>query len=146
VTRRQIAQISLAGPLAGWIAAAACFLIYAQTGDPLWAALARTGAVLNLFNLIPVWFFDGGQATHAFSISERVLLLLTCVGLWYYTREGLLLLIAAGAAWRVFTALSSREPIPRESDWGTFAYYAGLLVALALVLQYVYNPIANSAV
>lgn len=34
VTRRQIAQISLAGPLAGLLAAAACYLFFTHTHDP----------------------------------------------------------------------------------------------------------------
>src|SRR5271167_4023551 len=77
VTPRQIAQIALAGPLAGWIAAAICFLLYAQTGAPIWAALARTGAVLNLLNLIPIWVLDGGQAVRVLGAVERAALLAT---------------------------------------------------------------------
>src|SRR5947208_16647638 len=45
------AAISLAGPLAGWIASAACALIYLKTGSGLWAALARSSAWLNVMNL-----------------------------------------------------------------------------------------------
>ena len=56
------AAISLAGPLAGFFASVACAVIWYQTGNPLWASLARIGAILNLLNLIPVWVLDGGQA------------------------------------------------------------------------------------
>src|SRR5205814_6564697 len=61
------AAISLAGPLAGWFAAAVCATIFYQTGDRLWAALAFSGAGLNALNLIPVWMLDGGQAAFALS-------------------------------------------------------------------------------
>src|SRR5205807_6480876 len=54
------AAVSLAGPLAGFLASVACAVLWLQTGNPLWAALARAGAVLNLLNLIPVWVLDGG--------------------------------------------------------------------------------------
>ena len=142
VTRRQIAQISLAGPLAGWIAAAICFLLYTQTGDPIWAALARTGAFLNTLNLIPVWVLDGGKAFLALGEIERVSLLILTLGLWYYTREGLFLFVAAGIVWRIFTLFTGREqrPVP---DWSSWLYYASLLVALAVMLHAAPDAIAN---
>jgi Zn-dependent protease len=138
VTRRQIAQISLAGPLAGWIAAAVCFLIYAQTGDPIWAALARTGAVLNILNLIPIWVLDGGQAAGVLSAVERAALLAASLGLWYYSGEGIFFFVAAGFAWKLFT-----KDKPQEPDWGTLAYYGALLVALAVILHAAPNTLAN---
>jgi len=141
VTRRQMAQISLAGPLAGWIAAAVCFLIYSQTGDPIWAALARTGAVLNVLNLIPVWVLDGGQAVGVLSAVERAGLLAISLGLWYYTGEGIFFFVAAGTTWRLFT-----KDKPEQSDWGTFAYYAALLVVLAVILHAAPNALANQGI
>jgi len=145
VTRRQIAQISLAGPLAGWIAAAICFLLYAQTNDPLWAALARTGAVLNILNLIPVWVLDGGQAVGVLSAVERAALLATSLGLWYYTGEGIFFFVSAGVTWRLFTAWKSKDDSPQQSDWSTWAYYAALLIALAVILHATPNPVANQS-
>jgi len=56
---------------AGFLAAVACAAIWWQTGNPLWAALARAGAFLNLLNLIPIWMLDGGQAALALSKMER---------------------------------------------------------------------------
>ena len=138
VTRRQISQISLAGPLAGWIAAAVCFLLYAQTRDPIWAALARTGAVLNILNLIPVWVLDGGQAAGVLSAIDRATLLAVSLGLWYYTGEGIFFFVAAGFTWRMFT-----KDKPQESDLGTLAYYGALLVALAVILHAAPNTLAN---
>lgn len=143
VTLRQIAQISLAGPLAGWVAAAICYLIYAQTLDPIWAALARTGAFLNVLNLIPVWFFDGGIACRTLGAAERAGLLALCVSLWYSTGEGIFLIVALGAIWRIFTALTHREPVPQRSDWSSFAYYAAVLIALAVILHAAPNTLAS---
>jgi Zn-dependent protease len=140
VTRRQIAQISLAGPLAGWIAAAICFLIYAQTQDPVWAALARTGAVLNILNLIPVWVLDGGQAAGVLGAVERAALLAVALGLWAYTRETIFLFVAAGVTWRLFT-----RDKPDDSDWSTWAYYAALLAALAVLLHATPSVLAHAA-
>jgi Zn-dependent protease len=130
VTLRQRAQISLAGPLAGWMAAAGCFLIYVQTGDLLWAALARTGAVINVLNLIPVWILDGSKAANALGMVERAALLAAALALWAYTGEGIFFLVGAGVVWRLFT-----KDKPMQEDWGTCLYYVAVLSALALILH-----------
>ena len=130
VLPRTMAQISLAGPLAGWMAAAGCYLIYAQTGDLLWAALAYTGARLNVLNLIPVWMLDGGKAASALGVAGRATLLVVAVGLSVYTGSLIFLLVAAGMIWRLFT----KDKPPRE-DWGICLYYAAVLAALAFVLH-----------
>ena len=130
VTLRQIAQISLAGPLAGWIAAACCFLIYFQTHNPIWAALARTGAILNILNLIPVAILDGGKAANALGQVERMGLLAAALALWLYTTENIFFLVSAGVVWRLFT-----KDKPAQDDWNTWFYYVALLAALGVVLH-----------
>ena len=135
VSLRTMAQVSLAGPLAGWIAAAICFLIYTYTQNPLWAALARTGAILNVLNLVPVWFFDGGIAGYALDAMQRAALLMASLWLWYYTREGFFLLVAAGFAWRLFTAVRKNSDAPPMGDWGVWSYYASVLVALGVLFH-----------
>jgi len=144
VTRSQIAQISLAGPLAGWIAAALCFILYTYTQDPLWAALARTGAVLNTLNLIPVWVLDGGLATLSIDVVGRIGLLLAAVALWAYTGEGFFLLVALGFAWRIFTALRANSDATRQGDWYAWAYYAAVLVAMGVLFHAVPNVLNHS--
>ena len=101
VTKRQVAQIALAGPLAGWIAAAGCFIVYTYTHDPLWAALARSGAVLNLMNLIPVWVLDGGKAASSLGQVERAALLAAALAIWLISWQPIFFLVAAGAAFRL---------------------------------------------
>jgi Zn-dependent protease len=59
------ARVGLAGPVLGSIGAAACILIWRATGNDLWRALAYTGFLINLFNLIPVVPLDGGRAMAA---------------------------------------------------------------------------------
>jgi Zn-dependent protease len=130
VTKKQIAQISLAGPLAGWIAAASCLVIYGYTHEPVWAALARTGAVLNVLNLIPVWMLDGGKAASSLGMVERSALLAAALGAWLLTWEPIFFLVAAGAVYRLFT-----KDKPAREDWSTLVYYVGLLAALGMVLH-----------
>jgi len=130
VTRSQIAQISLAGPLAGWIAAAGCLLLYARTRDPLWIALARTGGVLNVLNLIPVWVLDGGKAADSLGLAGRVGLLAAALAVWLYSGEAIFFLVSAGVIWRLFT-----KDKPAQDDWSVWLYYVALLVAFGLVLH-----------
>src|SRR3954470_6210603 len=61
------ARVGLAGPILGTVGAAACIPIYHATGNNLFLALAFTGFFLNLFNLLPFGFLDGGRAAAAMS-------------------------------------------------------------------------------
>ena len=59
------ARVGLAGPILGSIGAAVCIVIWHATGNDMWRALAFTGFLLNLFNLLPVIPLDGGRAMAA---------------------------------------------------------------------------------
>jgi Zn-dependent protease len=124
------AFVSLAGPLAGFISAAVCCIIWFKTGDPLWAALARAGAWLNVLNLIPVWVLDGGQAMSALGKLERIAVLTVCLALWLLLGEGVFALVAGGACWRLFT-----RDIPEKPSLAATSYFVAVIVLLALVLR-----------
>jgi Zn-dependent protease len=130
VPLRVRAQVSLAGPLAGWIAAGACLLLYWHTHNTLWAALARTGAVLNILNLIPVWMLDGGQAALALARTERLLLLAATLALWLFSGESIFFIVTIGVTWRLFT-----KDLPAQPSWSTLTYYVAVLAVLAAVLH-----------
>jgi Zn-dependent protease len=136
VSQAKRAQIALAGPLAGWLAAAICTGLYLQTHYLLWAALARAGAALNVLNLIPVWVLDGAQAANALGRTARIVLLCSAVALWWFGGEGLFLLVAAGVLWRLFTLMrKSSHDRPEEEGWDTLLYYIAVMGALALTLH-----------
>jgi Zn-dependent protease len=61
----QSAWISLAGPLYGSAGAAVCWLVGEQQDSQLLQALGYVGFLLNLFNLLPVGFLDGGSIWRA---------------------------------------------------------------------------------
>lgn len=125
------AAISLAGPLAGFFAAAACAVLWWQTGNPLWAALARAGAVLNLLNLIPVWVLDGGQAALALSKTERIVLLTACLALWLVLGENTFFLVALGWGYQVFFAGN----LPARPSRATTVYFAAVLTVLGVMIR-----------
>ena len=62
------ARVSLAGPVAGGIAALACLIVGVQTGSDLLRALAYMGFLLNLINLIPVGILDGGHVLRSWRV------------------------------------------------------------------------------
>ena len=61
------AQVGIGGPMLGTLGAGVCYLLHLATGNPMFAALAYTGFFLNLFNLMPVGFLDGGRIVTALS-------------------------------------------------------------------------------
>jgi Zn-dependent protease len=123
------AAISLAGPLAGGLGAVICALLWRQTHYGLWAALAGTTAWLNALNLIPLWIFDGSNATNALSKLERALVLLVSAALGFALRQWVFGLVALGMGVRLFT-----HDAPPERSNATTAYFVAVLTALAIVL------------
>ncbi len=126
------AAVSLAGPLAGLLASLGCLLLWWKPGYPLWAALTRAGAWLNLMNLIPIWILDGGQATSALDRNERWIMFGSALFLALILQEGAFLLVAGGFVWRLFT-----KDLPAVSCPQTVAYFAALLAFLGVVLRLV---------
>jgi Zn-dependent protease len=60
-------QVAIGGPLLGSLGALICYGLYVTTGEPIFHALAYTGFFLNLFNLAPIGFLDGGRIATALS-------------------------------------------------------------------------------
>ena len=77
------AQVGIGGPLLGTAGAVFCYGLYLVTGNPFFSALAYTGFFLNLFNLAPVGFLDGGRVATALS---PWLWLLEIIRLWLSRR------------------------------------------------------------
>jgi Zn-dependent protease len=125
------AAVSLAGPLAGFLASLVCAVLWWQTGDPFWGALARVGAILNLLNLIPVWVLDGGQAALALSKAERIALLIACVALGLALKQNMFFLVAVGAGYRAFFA----RDLPAHPSRATTVYYIAVLTALGVIIR-----------
>jgi Zn-dependent protease len=127
---RQDARVGLAGPIWGLGAAAACAAVYAVSQQPIWAALARVGAWINLFNLMPIWQLDGGRAFRTLTRSQRWLAVAAIATAWAVTEEGLLVLLMAVGAARTAMDKPADEP-----DSGALLQYVALVAVLsALVL------------
>jgi Zn-dependent protease len=135
VTVQTRSLVSLAGPMAGLIGAGVCAALWMKTGEAFWIGLASLSAMLNVLNLIPVWVLDGGQAIAALDRHQRIVLAAAAVALAAYFAQPLLLLVAAGAAYRIFT-----KDLPPASSYGTTVYYLLVLAGLGYVMALAPSP------
>ena len=126
------ARVGLAGPLWGLFAAVAAAIAYLVTGEGIWAAIAHTGAWLNLFNLTPVWQLDGSRGFVALSRGQRWVLIAAVALLLYASGVGMLALVLLVAAGRTFMEQPAAEP-----DHGALALFVFLLAALVGVSAWV---------
>ena len=86
------AVVGIGGPLLGSIGALISFVIYLATGNLFFSALAYVGFWLNLFNLAPAGFLDGGRIVTA--ISRWLWIVgLVVLGFLLLTRFNLMLLL-----------------------------------------------------
>jgi Zn-dependent protease len=125
---REDARVGLAGPVWGLGAALATWGLYLATGQAILAGIAHAGAVVNLFNLIPVWQLDGSRGMRALARRERGLIAVLVAAAFFVTAEGLLLLLALAAAWRAF-----ERSAPETSDRRSLVEFALLILALGLL-------------
>jgi Zn-dependent protease len=123
---REDARIGLAGPLWGLAACLAAYAAHLATGFESLAAIARVGAWINLFNLLPVATLDGGRGFRSLSRAQRWGAVAAIAAAWAATGEGLLLLLGVAGAIRAAIGEPAREP-----DWIAFGQYAGLVAVLA---------------
>lgn len=119
------ARIGLAGPVWGLGAAFAAFIVYIVTRVPVWLAIAELTALLNLFNLIPIWQLDGSRGFHVLARWERWAVVAAIAVVLLLTGQRLLFIVGLVAAWRAF----QQETGP--GDAGVLATFVGLVVALA---------------
>src|SRR5450432_1285564 len=96
------ACVGIGGPLLGSLGAAVCEMIYLATGNPMFRALAYTGFLLNLFNLAPVGFLDGGRIVTALSPWLWLVGFVIMLGLTILHPNFILILILVFSAPRIF--------------------------------------------
>ncbi len=125
----QDSRVGLAGPLYGLGAALVCLAVHAATGSKTWGAVAHATAIMNLFNLIPVWQLDGSRGLHSLTRGQRGTLLAITLAIGAISGERFLFLIAMGLGYRLFTKDAAAAP-----DNTGFMQFALLLAALTTVV------------
>jgi Zn-dependent protease len=129
------ARVGLAGPVWGAVAAVVCLLLGKVTGWPIFLAIARAGAWVNLFNLLPVWQLDGGRGFQALSRRQRALVAAVLWALWLLAHDGLLVILAVAA-----TARAAGHHAPARGDRSMLALYLALVVGLVALIAGLPGP------
>jgi Zn-dependent protease len=116
------AEVGIAGPVAGAIAAMVCLALAREYPNTIWAPLAYFGFFINLFNLIPIVPFDGGRVLGAI---DRRIWIIGFIGLvafqiwsWVNGNHSLFLLLFVV---RAASQLWSRRKVPNTPE--AQAYY-----------------------
>jgi len=145
-SRVDMGEIALAGPLAGTAASFACLGLGHVLGGPLWPYLGLIGLYLNLFNLIPIGFLDGGRIANAITMWLWVPGLALLGYLYLEHQNPLLLLVGVLGVVELFSryrhrhdgaaTASPRDTLPNRLILGA-SYFA--LVAL-ITLTKLHNP------
>ena len=120
------ARVGLAGPIWGFGAALFAAGLAWLTGWQALFAIAKTGAWINLFNLVPIWQLDGGRAFRALSRSQRWWVAFALGATWFLSGESMIVLLLLGAAFRAF-----EKTAPAQGDRRAFVEYIALCAALA---------------
>lgn len=129
-TVREEALVGLAGPNWGLGAALACWALGYAFSSPLFAALAHIGAVINLFNLTPVWQLDGSHAWRALTQWERYIITGTVAAALFLggPTVSILWLVLICAVARLFQKDAAPTP-----DGRTLADFAILVATLTFI-------------
>ncbi|MBE0500825.1 MAG: site-2 protease family protein, partial [Desulfuromonadales bacterium] len=98
------AVMAYGGPLLGTIGAIGCAGAGYLTGNPFWFALAMTGFLLNLFNLLPISPLDGGRIIGVISPKLWIVGLIGAVGLFYLTWSPIVALIIILGSYQIYSA------------------------------------------
>jgi Zn-dependent protease len=87
------AYLAYGGPLAGLISFLPAVVLYEMTKDPFWSLVIFMGALLNLFNLLPVSPLDGGRIVSVLSTRIWLAGLLILVVIVYFSPSPILYLV-----------------------------------------------------
>ncbi|MFZ6674868.1 site-2 protease family protein [Undibacterium sp. Xuan67W] len=136
------AYIGFAGPIAGSMGALACYWVGRNYESNLMLALAYSGFMINLFNLIPISPLDGGRITAIISPKVWLAGIPLLIALFFYNPSPMLILIAILAYPQLKQAFSKEAPeglpadyyqVPTNTRINYGALYLGLVAFLALM-------------
>ncbi|OZI57312.1 site-2 protease family protein [Bordetella genomosp. 1] len=146
------AYVGLAGPLAGTVAALACYFAARDTGSDLLLALSYAGFFINLFNLIPISPLDGGRITAVLSPRVWLLGVPVLAALFFWSPSPILILVAVLALPSAARAFKYDPDLPEnQAYYGTslehkLSYgtaYLGLVAFLAIMAHDVHDMLSH---
>src|SRR5712671_6558454 len=142
------ACVGIGGPLLGSLGALVCNALGEFFAAPIFIALAWFGYFLNLFNLTPVGFLDGGRIVTA--LSRWLWLPGFAMLLWFGWKfpNFIVWLIVIASLPRIFSLFRKRTEEERRyyevtpaQRWTMSILYFGLIAALALGMYTAHNEL-----
>lgn len=134
------AWVGFAGPLLGTVGAMACYFLARHTDSRLLLALAYSGCMLNLFNLIPIAPLDGGRITAIISPKVWLAGVPLLAALFFYRPSPMLILIGLLAWPQLKLAFAGDQgrpaayyDVPKETRINYAVMYLGLAAFLAVM-------------
>lgn len=135
------AYVGIAGPVAGTIAAMACYYAAESVHSQLLLALAYAGFMINLFNLIPLSPLDGGRITAIISPKVWWLGVPILIGLFMMNQSPMLLLVAIMAVLHLMSTFRGGDgaefsryyDVPTSTRLSYALYYLGLAAFLGVM-------------
>jgi Zn-dependent protease len=137
------AWVGIGGPLFGAAGALTCDFIYLATGNELYRALAYSGFFLNLFNLAPIGYLDGGRIATVLSpwLWIAGLVIVTAMAIMHPNVVVILIIVMSlPRLWSLFRAKTPEEqryfevtPLQR---WTMASLYFGLAALLVVGMHY----------
>jgi len=146
------AYVGFAGPLVGSAGALACYYLSRHYDSSLLLALAYSGFMINLFNLIPISPLDGGRITAVLSPKVWLLGVPLLAGLFFYMPSPMLVLVAILAVPQLIKAFRYDPEDPEHGGYYrvsaetkvTYAlYYLGLTAFLAVMTYDLHEALAG---
>lgn len=145
------AYIGFAGPIAGTAAALACYFVAREINSDLLLALAYSGCMLNLFNLIPISPLDGGRITAIISPKVWLAGVPLLAALFFYHPSPMLILVAVLAYPQIKEAIwgDPNKPeqyyeVARETRINYGVLYLGMVAFLAMMSYSIHGMMGSS--
>jgi Zn-dependent protease len=148
------AYVAMAGPVTGTVAAMLCYYASRYFDSGLLLALAYSGLILNLFNLIPLKPLDGGRITAVLSPRAWIIGLPILLALFIWRPSPLLLVIGILALPHLGAAIRGlRQPasagmapalaVPTNTRLAYGTYYLALAGFLAIMATELHGMIRS---
>jgi Zn-dependent protease len=140
------AESAIAGPVLGTAASLVVGYIGHSTGSDLLVALAYTGLLINLFNLLPALPLDGGRVAGALHPAIWLLGLVALIGVEIYNPSGIILIVVLLGArelwgrWRNRNSEASKVYFALEPGQRIRigAMYLGLIAVILIGMHWTY--------